>query len=341
MPGLRIGTMALLLAILGVEVLIGFTMRIRSADDLIGGDHDFVTMVSSFGLLWLLVTVVAVVALCRRLWSESFRDHRRTSAIAKRIDNVLETRDLQIALQPIIDLTSRRWIGAEALARFPDGRGSEQWFAEAHEAGRGLDLELLAVDAALDVMTELPDWVYLSVNASPEVLLDARFTALLRRPGLPLNRLVVEITEHAEVRRYDDVRDGLRPFRERGLRLAVDDTGAGYASFNHVLLLRPDVIKLDRSLLTDIDTDPARRALVTAVLLLGLELGAVVVAEGVETMLELQTMQTLAIDSAQGYLLARPTTDPSTWQGWRGRDWDPINLEKAPTAKAPVPSAVG
>ena len=101
----------------------------------------------------------------------------------------------------------------------------------------------------------------------------------------------------------------------------MDDTGAGYASFAHVLRLRPDVIKLDRSLLADIDHDAARRAFVTAVVLMALELGARVTAEGVETAAELDTLAALGVDTVQGFLLARPSTDPAVWARWAGRDW--------------------
>jgi EAL domain-containing protein (putative c-di-GMP-specific phosphodiesterase class I) len=109
--------------------------------------------------------------------------------------------------------------------------------------------------------------------------------------------------------------------RERGVRLAVDDTGAGYASLNHVLQLRPDIIKLDRSLVSHVPIDPARRALVTALVLLALELGSSVTAEGVETPLELTTLATLGVDHAQGYLLSAPTTKTEDWLRWWDRQW--------------------
>jgi len=113
----------------------------------------------------------------------------------------------------------------------------------------------------------------------------------------------------------------LAPARERGVRLAVDDTGAGYASLNHVLQLRPDIIKIDRSLITGLSSDPARRSLVTALVLLALDLGASVTAEGVETPQELETLASLGVDDAQGYLLARPTTNALRWRHWYDRNW--------------------
>lgn len=238
-----------------------------------------------------------------------------------RVREVLRAGSLRMALQPIIDVATGRWIGVEALARFPDNGRPDRWFAEAQDAGLGIELEATAFEAALRTLRELPDDVYLSVNASPALLLDARLDALLRAPGLPIERIVLEITEHSAVTRYDDIRRALRPHRSRGLRLAVDDAGAGYASFNHVLTLRPDTIKLDRSLVTDVETDGARRALVAAIVLLALEMNAAVTAEGVETAAELDLLSLLGVDAVQGHLFAPPELDRGRLAGWARRDW--------------------
>jgi PAS domain S-box-containing protein len=254
--------------------------------------------------------------------------HKDRFASRRRVEILLEGDELQIALQPIINITRDRLVAVEALARFPDGRGPDVWFQEASDTGLGLHLELLAVRCALRHLSLLPVDICLSLNASPMLILDASFTSALQDSGVDLARIIVEITEHAAVTGYDDIRNALAPLREHGLRLAVDDTGAGYASFNHVLRLRPDIIKLDRSLLSDINVDPARRAFVTAIVLLGLELGASVTGEGVETQEELDTLLSLGVEDVQGYFLARPDTGPATWQSWANRSW----------RKAPVPS---
>jgi EAL domain-containing protein (putative c-di-GMP-specific phosphodiesterase class I) len=109
--------------------------------------------------------------------------------------------------------------------------------------------------------------------------------------------------------------------RERGVLLAVDDMGAGYASFSHVLKLRPDVIKLDRSMIVDIATNPAKRAFVTAIVLLALELDATITAEGIETREELDAVESLGVDHAQGFHIGRPDTSAATWRSWSGRLW--------------------
>ena len=288
------------------------------------------------GVAWVAVLAVCGLLVARRLEELGRRvevqdEHlaaaevprRRLAAITYRTEALLAApAGLQIALQPIVDLTTGRWSAVEALSRFPDNAPPDRWFAEAHETGGlGVRLELLALTRALDVLPVLPPDVQLSANASPQLVLDPAFHELLDRCGSHRERLTVEITEHAAVTGYEDIRAALLPHRERGLRLAVDDTGAGYSSFAHVLRLRPDVVKLDRSLLADIDHDAARRAFVTAIVLMALELEAAVTAEGVETAAELDTLRTLGVDTVQGYLLARPSTDPAAWQAWARRDW--------------------
>lgn len=234
----------------------------------------------------------------------------------RRITAFLAEPDLTMALQPVVSLADGRIVGAEALARFGDGRGPDQWFREARACGLGQRFDSLAFDSALTVLDELPSDVFLSVNAGPALLLDPHFRRTLQRSGAPLDRLVIEITEHAEVADYGALNRAVESLREHRIRFAVDDTGAGYASLNHVLQIRPDVVKLDRGLITGLDSDPARRSLVTALVLLALELGASVTGEGIETPGQLEALETLGVDQGQGYLLARPTTDRAQWAAW-------------------------
>ncbi|MDQ1621473.1 MAG: hypothetical protein QOE19_4042 [Actinomycetota bacterium] len=239
----------------------------------------------------------------------------------RRVARLLEEGNLTLALQPIIDLDKDRWVAVEALARFPDGRAADLWFREAHDAGLGVELELLCVTRALRLVSRLPAGIGLSVNASPSLILDPRLSQAINDSGVVLTRLTLEITEHAAVTEYDDIKAALLGLRERGVRLAVDDTGAGYASFNHVLRLRPDIIKLDQSLVVGIADDPARRAFVTAIVLLALELDATVTAEGVQSSDDLTTVAALGVDQAQGYHVGRPDVGAATWATWSHRRW--------------------
>jgi predicted signal transduction protein with EAL and GGDEF domain len=144
--------------------------------------------------------------------------------------------------------------------------------------GDGLNLVLQPIVTQLD---ELTAGAFLSVNASPPVIRSAEFAHLLDRTLVA--RVVVELTEHDLVADYDVIDSALRSARRRGLRLAVDDAGSGFASLSHILRLSPDIIKLDRFLIADIDRCPARRSLVTALALLAEVTGASFVAEGIET----------------------------------------------------------
>ncbi len=257
---------------------------------------------------------------CRRV-TTAMTTERSLLAAKLRIAETLDLQSLDVALQPVVSLTDGRLVGVEALARFRDGRSPDLWFPESRDTGQSLALDLLSFRTALRVLPMLPVGAYLSINASPELIMDPAIRRVLLGGEVDLERLVLEVTEHVPIYGYDVIRGALAPLRERGVRLAVDDTGAGYASFNHVLQLRPDIIKIDRSLIVKITSDAARRSLVTALVLLALELDASVTAEGVETPSELETLATLGVDDVQGYLLAHPTADPARWQRWWTRNW--------------------
>jgi PAS domain S-box-containing protein len=274
----------------------------------------------------------------RRRLTDAMVGERELAAARHRVTALLNERQLTVALQPIADLTSGRIAGVEALTRFADGRPPDLWFRDAAETGLGLALDRLAFDHALTAFPRIPGRCFLSVNATPELLNDPTFHEDLMSRGLPYDRLVIEITEHERVSSYEDLALALTPLRERGVRLAVDDTGAGYASLNHVLQLRPDIIKLDRSLVSHVPIDPARRALVTALVLLALELGSSVTAEGIETPLELSTLANLGVDHAQGYLLSAPTTKSADWDRWWDRQWltgETLAVDVRPERKDP------
>lgn len=227
-----------------------------------------------------------------------------------RIEQALQPGALAIVCQPLVDLRDGLVLGAEALSRFAVEplRPPDVWFAEAAEVGLGAELELHAVHAALAQLAALPADVFLSVNVSPSTIMAPRFAEVSNHPEA--DRLVVEVTEHAPVADYDALAAGLRDGRRRGLRLAIDDAGAGYASLQHILRLDPDLIKLDVALTRDIDTDGRRRALAAALIHFAGEIGAVVVAEGIETRDELTALRALGATIGQGYHLGRPSSSP-------------------------------
>jgi DNA-binding NarL/FixJ family response regulator/EAL domain-containing protein (putative c-di-GMP-specific phosphodiesterase class I) len=217
---------------------------------------------------------------------------------------------LHMHFQPIFDLTTQQAVGVEALARFAlePRRTPEVWFAEAGLVGLGVQLETAAAGQALATLDRLEPQVSLHFNLSPGAVLTGVATTLLR--DADPSRLVLEVTEHAEISDYPHLMSVLEPLRERGLRLAVDDFGAGFASLRHVLLLRPDVIKLDVSLCHGIDSDPMRQALAASMVTFSARAGAQVVAEGIEAEGELAVLTELGVTHGQGFLLGRPQTQP-------------------------------
>ena len=233
-------------------------------------------------------------------------DERRTATTIAQVEAAIGGEGLSMVFQPIVATASHPPVGFEALARF-DGaprRGPDAWFAEAAAVGLGVELELAAVRLALRALPDLPADAYLALNVSPGSVVSGRLDDALR--SVAGNRIVLEITEHQMVETYDGLETALRDLRRRGVRIAVDDAGAGYASFRHILRLRPDVIKLDITLTRDVDTDRSRRALASALIGFARETGSSIVAEGVETPAELATLRRLGVDAAQGYHLGRP-----------------------------------
>lgn len=229
------------------------------------------------------------------------------SELLIRLRTVLDNELFTAVYQPIIRVDQHKIVGYEALTRFSaePSRTPDQWFNEAATVGLQEEMELAAIRKALKGWPHIPEDTYLSLNVSPETLLKGSVMSELE--NYPLERLMLEITEHASVSDYSSMISELTPMRQQGLRLAVDDAGAGYASFRHILKLKPDVIKLDVSLIRKIDTDTGSHALAAAIIRFAEETGSKVVAEGVETEAELNALRELNVNKAQGYLLGRPT----------------------------------
>jgi EAL domain-containing protein (putative c-di-GMP-specific phosphodiesterase class I) len=223
-----------------------------------------------------------------------------------RIRTVIEKNQIAMVYQPIWDLNRHSPVGFECLARFSGGpsRSPDKWFMEAAEIGLGTLLELAAIRLAQSSLPSFPADIYLAVNASPKTILSGELADTLN--GLQAERIVLEITEHAHVEDYEGLLRALEPLRGRGIRLAVDDAGAGFSSLQHILQLRPDLIKLDMALTRHINLDPARRALASALVAFARNTNSRIIAEGVETASELDALRSIGIEKAQGYFLGRP-----------------------------------
>ncbi len=231
-------------------------------------------------------------------------ERERRTEIEARLLPVVRAGGPTVVLQPIVDLASGLRTGAEALSRFPAawGLAPDVVFAQAHDVGVGHRLELLAIERAAELLDRIDG--HLALNVSPATLLTPQCAALLDR--LPLDRVVLELSEHDQVADYDALRAALERPRAAGMLLAIDDVGAGFSSLRHIVLCAPDVIKLDRSIVDGIAGDAVLRTLVGALVGFAHDIGTSVVAEGVETAADVAALRALAVDEAQGWFFGRP-----------------------------------
>lgn len=235
--------------------------------------------------------------------------HEKATARTRQLlTDVIDGGGPAMALQPIVDLHEDRVYAYEALARFPATLGGtpDLWFSQAAAVGLGAELEAAAVRSALSLLPRLPQGTRLSLNLSAAALCDGEVAELFTADVLA--HLVLELTEHTRVACYDTLTAHLARFRHGGAAIAVDDAGTGYAGLEHILRLRPDVLKLDRVLVDGVSAHPGKQAMVESMVSFTRRTGAHVVAEGVETGEDLQTLRGLGVPYAQGYYLGRPSS---------------------------------
>lgn len=253
------------------------------------------------------------------------------------IERVLAGRGLSVVAQPIVDLAEGDTTGYEMLSRFdgPLDDPPEIWFAMAESLGYGPALDAHALRHAMAMKPHVPAGCLLFVNVGPQHLDSSAVQAVFRSAGT-LSGVVVEFTEHARFGDVSRLREGVAALREAGALVALDDTGAGYAGLQALLALAPDFVKLDRSLVSELDRDPTKRALVEIIGMAAERIGAVPLAEGVERPAELDALLDLGIPLAQGYLFEAPAP------GWRRVDGATVRRAHARRAREPKggPAAV-
>jgi PAS domain S-box-containing protein len=228
------------------------------------------------------------------------REGRRLRTVVER---VIADRAFTPVFQPIVDIIRGRTLGYEALTRFDDGVAPDVRFADAATVGLGLELELATLEAGLTAARALSPSRFIHVNVSPALVLAQ--ADLKRLLSVTRARIVLEITEHAAVGDYAAFRAAIEGIG-RPVLLAVDDAGAGFASFRHILELQPTFVKLDVSLVRGIDADPAKQALVAGMHHFARMTNRRLIAEGVETEAEADALRRLDVRLGQGYLFGRP-----------------------------------
>jgi EAL domain-containing protein (putative c-di-GMP-specific phosphodiesterase class I) len=222
------------------------------------------------------------------------------------IQTAILERDYYAVFQPILHIKDKKLWGYEALTRFGRLSGTpDKIFEQAGELGLGEQLGSLVIARALEDSAALPQSVFINLNATPELIASGALLELFSQYG-DLNRFVLEITEHVIIQDYQEILSAIDPLRKKGMRLAIDDTGAGYASFRHILLLKPEIIKLDMSLIRDIDQNEEKQALTAALVAFSRRGKHLLIAEGVETQEEFSVLRDLGVDLVQGYLFSKP-----------------------------------
>lgn len=228
---------------------------------------------------------------------------QRRGEVRGELEQILELAAFEPVFQPIVELATGRTVGFEALTRFQDGTRPDRRFADADAVGLGLELEDACLSAAIASAGRLPGDAWLSLNVSPDLLLEQR--RLRNCLEVAVRPFVLEVTEHVAIEDYPAFRAAVAGV-SREVRVAVDDAGAGFASFRHILELRPDFVKLDIGLVRDIDRDDVRQALVAGIVYFARKSGCQLIAEGIETVGERDQLRSLGVDLGQGYLLGRP-----------------------------------
>lgn len=251
-------------------------------------------------------------------------DMERRAALDANVRDAVTHDRIQAWFQPVLRRSSGRFVGAEALARWhlPNGE------VRAPAAFLGTVEALGLLDTMMENMLRraLPEAVrmithgtleYLTINVSPTQFNQGwalnRLPGLLAETGFPPSALVVELTETALLRDIDSTRQMLMALSAAGMRIAIDDFGVGYSNFSLLRQLPFDMLKLDRTLICDIEGDEHARALAECILELASRLQIKVVAEGVETQRQAELLAQAGCASMQGYWFARPQRDLATW----------------------------
>lgn len=239
---------------------------------------------------------------------------RRVDARSReRLRDLILSGQLTTAFQPIVELADKQVRAYEALIRGPPGTdlaSPAMLFNLANRANLVSELDRACVRCAVSSADDIPDGALLFANVLPPLINDASFRAAMVRSEeqqrLDPARIVLEVNEGVAVKSYDVLSRGIAELRASGIRVAVDDLGAGHTNLDQVLRLEPDFLKLDISLVRDIHQSARKQALVESVVTMGRAVGATVIAEGIEEAKEREALVALGVAWGQGYHFARP-----------------------------------
>ncbi|GLB59700.1 EAL domain-containing protein [Cytobacillus sp. NCCP-133] len=267
---------------------------------------------------------------CSSVREAVFKAHQQALAMAEKrvrsefnemmytINKIVEKKDIRMLAQPIINVATGEVRAWEMLARGPQGTSLErplQLFSVARQTGRLYNLELIVFEKTIEQMIKTGCLQDIFINFTPVTIGNERFVRDIKKM-LAKNRTIspyqitLEITERDSIEGMENFIYNIKVLRSLGFRVAVDDTGAGYASLHSISEIMPDIIKIDRSVIQGIDTNTVKESMLKGLLLVAKEAGSLVVAEGIESEGEASVLFRNKVDLAQGYFYARPDTLP-------------------------------
>lgn len=227
---------------------------------------------------------------------------------------IVNKEDIHLLVQPIVDVASNQMVAYEVLTRGPKNTDFESplnLFSFARQTGKLYELEMIVLEKALKQMVRMNTKKNVFINFTPISVGNAGFVSDVKRllnryKTVCASQIVIEITERDSIDELEFLINNIKGLRECGIRIAVDDTGAGYASLHTIIEIMPDIIKIDRSVIKDIDRNTVKESMLKGLLLIAKEIGSTVVAEGIESEKEAMILSKNKVDLAQGYFYARP-----------------------------------
>ncbi|WP_018247606.1 EAL domain-containing protein [Orenia marismortui] len=235
-------------------------------------------------------------------------------SMLKDLKDIIDNKSIRTLFQPIINLKTAEILGYEALSRGPKGSSLEsplKLFSLAKKHNMLFNLEQLCREKALLNTQNIEEGNKLFLNIDPGVIYDSNFKAgttkeIINNISISQNDIVIELTETTCIDDFQGFRLALNHYTDQGYQIAIDDTGAGYSGLQSIVSISYNYIKLDRSLVMNIDQDPVKQALLETFMRFAKKINSKVIAEGIETVAELDILIQMGVDYGQGYLIARP-----------------------------------
>ncbi|PLS18087.1 EAL domain-containing protein [Bacillus sp. M6-12] len=252
------------------------------------------------------------------------RVHSGFNQMLYSMNKIVAGRNIRLLAQPIFDVATREIRAYEVLTRGPAGTELESpltLFSVARQTNMLYELELIVVQKTLEQISLNGSAQNVFINLTPITVGSQRFLEDLKKvlslyPEVSPRQIVIELTERDSFEDIELLSVNIKMLRQMGFRIAIDDTGAGYASLHTISEIMPDIIKIDRSVIQNIDSNSVKESMLKGLLLIANEAGAAVVAEGIESEKEAMVLSRNKVDLAQGYYYAKPAKIEKIRKSW-------------------------